>query len=66
MFMTVTPAYGRDYKTAKQAKSAWVDGFDFIINQYGHQYDGKPVSINDGAKEKIQLRFCKLTKITNV
>lgn len=30
-YLTVTPAYGRDYKTAKAAKADWEAGKDFLI-----------------------------------
>ena len=64
-FITVTPAYGRDYKTAKAAKADWQAGKDFIIRSYGHPYDGKPMSIKDKGSESINIRFDGLRKITN-
>jgi hypothetical protein len=65
MYITVTPAYGRDYKTAKAAKADWKAGKDFIINAFGHPYDGKPISIRDKTGDKINIRFCRNTKICN-
>ena len=64
-FITVTPAYGRDYKTAKAAKADWQAGKDFIIQSYGHPYDGKPISKNDKGSESINIRFDGLRKIIN-
>lgn len=29
-YIEVIPAYGRDYKSAKEMKSDWVEGLDFI------------------------------------
>lgn len=65
--ITLTPAYGRDYKTAKQAKADWKAGKDFIITDISSRWDGKPTSIRAAAKgEKFLLRFNRLTKITTV
>ena len=65
--LTLTPAYGRDYKTAKKAKEDWKAGKDFIITDSFHPYDGKPMSIRDAKpKEKFLIRFNRLTRITTV
>jgi len=29
--LILTPAYGRDYKTAKEARQAWDDNKDFVV-----------------------------------
>lgn len=63
-YLTVTPAYGRDYKSAKAARADWKGGKDFIIAAITHPYDGKPMSIRDVTGEKIMLRFDGLRKIT--
>lgn len=60
--MTVTPANGRDYATAKEAKASWLSGADWIINDLFHPYDGKPVN-KAQVDEPVTLRFCKLTKV---
>lgn len=65
--LTIIPAYGRDYKTAKAAKADWTNGKDFIISNIFHRYDGKPMSIRDKQPgEKFIIRFNRLTKITSV
>ena len=64
MRLTLTPAYGRDYKSAKAAKADWRAGKAFIIASSMHPYDGKPMSIHDVTGEKIMLRYDRLTKIT--
>ena len=65
--MTVTPAYGRDYKTAKGARASWEAGEDWIISQFFHPFDGKPVNKAqaglEGLDEPITLRFCELRKV---
>lgn len=45
--ITLTPAYGRDYKTAKQARAAWAAGLDWILNDPASRFNGKPISIRD-------------------
>jgi hypothetical protein len=65
---TVTPAYGRDYKSKKAALADWNAGKDFIINDISNRWDGKPVN-KQGAEEaglSIMIRYDKLRKITNV
>ncbi len=64
--MTVTPAYGRDYRTAKAAKAAWAAGEDFIIADMSSPWDGKPTSIRDEHAGYINLRFNQLRKVTVV
>jgi hypothetical protein len=64
--ITLTPAYGRDYKSAKAAKEDFAKGKDFLINQYGHPYDGKPANVNDLEGQQVQLRFCSLRKVCTV
>lgn len=61
--MLVVPAYGRDYKSAKEAKADWKAGKDFIINDFFSPYDGKPCSIRD-TKDQVLIRYDKLRKVT--
>lgn len=62
--MTVTPAYGRDYKTAKAAREDWAAGKDFLVSDITSRYDGKPINKPqaDEAGLTVTLRFCNLTK----
>lgn len=63
----VTPTYGRDYKTAKDAKKDWEDGKDFKFHNPTSQWNGMPCSIRDFKKtDSLELRFCKNTKLTIV
>ena len=34
MYPTLTPAYGRDYTTAKAAREAFLGGADFVLHSY--------------------------------
>ena len=62
--LTVIPAYGRDYKTAKAAKADWAANLDFIIADHFHQYDGKPVNREQINGKPVMIRFCQLRKTT--
>lgn len=67
--MTLTPAYGRDYSSAKAAKADFYAGKDFIVNDFHDPYDGKPVNIQDLRQtetRRVTLRFSSLRKVTVV
>lgn len=66
--VTLTPAYGRDYKSAKAAKADYAAGKDFILNDITSRYDGKPINKQDvkGAGLAVTLRFDSLRKVTGV
>lgn len=60
----LTPAYGRDYKSAKAVIADYEGGKDFILNDITSQWDGKYCSIRDFPEEVIQLRYNKYRKVT--
>lgn len=63
---TLTPAYGRDYKTKKEAIEAFEQGKDFVFNSYDRQcYCSKQDLINDGIKS-VQIRFKNNTQVALV
>ncbi len=67
--LTVTPAYGRDYSTAKAARAAWADGKDWIVADYQSPWDGKPINASDARSAgiiEVTLRFGGLRKIAIV
>lgn len=64
--LTVIPAYGRDYKTAKAARADWNADLDFIIANLFHAYDGKPCNRQDCGETSVMIRFSNLTKTTVV
>jgi hypothetical protein len=64
MYFELEPAYGRDYKTAKETKQAWLDGKNFLGD---FQLGFKPVNINDIPKPStVILRFKQKTKFVSV
>jgi hypothetical protein len=62
-YLTVVPAYGRDYKTAKQVKEAWASGSDFLIQSINHN-GGMYINKADKPEDVIMnVRYCNLTKV---
>lgn len=67
--MTLTPAYGRDYRSQKQVLADWNSDKDFIINDLSDPYDGKPCNKTDlkrAGKTFVQIRYNNLTKVLGV
>jgi len=46
-YLSVVPAFGRDYKTAKEALMAWKSGKDFRISASSSEFCGSYCSIRD-------------------
>ena len=61
---TLTPAYGREYKSAKEAKADYFAGKDFILNDVSSPYNGKYCSCRDFVGQQITLRYHLLSRIT--
>lgn len=53
MFLTVVPAYGRDYKSAKEVKAAWEEGKDFRIEDMSSPDDGRYINKEDAVKNGV-------------
>ena len=66
--MTLTPAYGRDYKSAKEVKADFDANKDFIIADFSSPHDGSYVNKEqlqgDDAPRFINLRYNQLRKVT--
>jgi hypothetical protein len=65
--MTLTPAYGRDYKSAKAVKADFNLDKDFvvvsIIDPACGRYVNKADLLDQGS---VRIRYAKLTKVTVV
>jgi hypothetical protein len=61
---TLTPAYGRDYKSAKAVKEDYLTGKDFIYNNITSPYHGKMCSYRDFPGETVTLRYNALRRVT--
>lgn len=66
--MTIIPAYGRDYKSAKAVRADWAAGKDFKICDMFDPDDGRYINNADAERTggRIMIRFDKLRKITEV
>jgi hypothetical protein len=65
--LTLIPAYGRDYKSAKKVREDWNAGKDFTIANIFHANDGLYVNIEDlkrdGKETSVGIRFKGLREI---
>lgn len=65
--MTLTPAYGRDYKSIKAVQDDFDAGKDFLINDFintqNHgRYANKEDLVGTGLKS-VKVRYAKMTKV---
>lgn len=62
--ITVIPAYGRDYKSAKAVREDYAAGKDFIVQDFFNGNDGRAVNKEDAEREGVILmaRYDRLTK----
>lgn len=67
MFLTLVPAYGRDYKSQKEVKADWESGKDFRINTYGPD-DGRLINKENDLPPgtTFNIRFKKLANICQI
>jgi hypothetical protein len=62
--ITLSPAYGHDYKVSEEAIAAYNAGKDFILNDISSRWHGLPANNADLKGEGImKLRYCKLSKV---
>ena len=61
--MTVTPAYGRDYKSLKAAKVDWAQGKDFIVADFYSEWDGRYINEEQAVGQSIMVRYSNLRKV---
>lgn len=64
-YMTVVPAYSRDYKSEDEARSAWLGGKDFRIADISSPDDGRYTSARDwtGQPVTVNIRYDKLRHV---
>ena len=62
--ITLTPAWGRDYRWATEAKACFESGKDWILHDMMSPWDGKPTSIADfNPGDTVKLPFHKNTRV---
>lgn len=60
-YLSAIPAYGRDYKSAKDVKADWEAGKDFLIQDVReHGYINKA---DKPANVTLNIRYAKLRKV---
>lgn len=64
-FVTVTPAYGRDYKKRSDAVKDWNDGKDFILQDVASPWFGRPCSKRNFTQKGtvIRIRYRELREV---
>ena len=64
-YLTLTPAYGRDYSSRAEVQQAWKAGSDFIIQNFGHRYEGKPIGKSSADAEglTVHIRYRQLRRV---
>jgi hypothetical protein len=66
--ITLVPAYGRDYTSAKAVKADFEANKDFIIADLFSGSDGRYANKQDLQKDfdQVTLRYSRLAKLTTV
>jgi len=66
MYLTLVPAYGRDYKSKKAVLADWEANKDFLIQDISSPHDGRYINKQDAASLKgttFNIRYKSLTQI---
>lgn len=69
MKITLSPAYGRDYKSVKAVKEDFNADKDFIIGDFHNPWCGKPTNRSDLVKAgytTANIRYDRMTKLTSL
>jgi hypothetical protein len=61
--MTLTPSYGRDYKSEKEVKADWEANKDFTIADIFGGQAGRQINKQDAPKGTYTIHYSKLTKV---
>jgi hypothetical protein len=61
--MTLTPAYGRDYKSAKEVKADWNANKDFVIADIVGGNAGRMINKQQAPAGTYNIRYKKLTQV---
>jgi hypothetical protein len=66
-WLTLTPAYGRDYKDEKQVLDHWLKGKDFLISDISCRWNGSYINVEDAKNNEpntiFKIRFNQLADI---
>ena len=64
--MTLTPAYGRDYKSKKEVIAAWDSNQDFLVNDVSSPWNGSYINKADAKRaslREVNFRYKRLTMV---
>lgn len=64
--INLVPAYGRDYKSGFDARADWEANTDFLVADFFHPADGKPVNREQVPGETARIRFDNLRRVVIV
>ena len=65
--ITLIPAYGRDYRSARAVKKALQNQIDFRVQDVSSKWDGMVgnlLNIKTEGYEEVKVRYSKLRKVT--
>ena len=62
-FIEVTPAYGKDYKNAKDAKADWNGGKDFVDTRTGRYMSKRDADADPNLS--VMIRYGQNRKLTS-
>jgi hypothetical protein len=63
LYLDLIPAYGRDYKSQKEVKEAWLAGKDFEVATFGPEM-GRVLNVSDAPKGSVMnIRFKQLRNV---
>ena len=64
--ITITPAYGRDYKSKKAAVADFEAGKDFVVADVTHEHFGRYCNKEDLRRDgvaRVNIRYKRLTMV---
>ena len=62
--ITLTPAYGRDYRNKQEVKADFEADKDFLLQDFFSPYDGKPINKSQILPgKKVNIRYSNLRKV---
>ena len=64
--MTLTPAYGRDYKSAKAVKDDYNANKDFVVTDISSPDNGRYANKQQLTGQSVMVRYDRLRKVVKV
>lgn len=66
--ITLTPAFGKDFKSCRAVRKSFLDGDDFVVSDLSHIHHGRYCSIRDFRHTQftVYIRFNKEQNLCRV